>query len=362
MIIGIVGLPNSSKSTIFNALTRGHADTASFGGARVQVERASVEVPDPRVDRLSAMFSPRKTTRARVEYLDITGLAKAADRGGLSGELLGAIAQCDALLHVVRAFEDEDVPHPDGSVDPARDIAAVDAEFILSDLVKVERRLEKLEESLRKPVKGPERDEWLREQALLERLHAALDAEIPLRAVELEPDEARRLRGYQFLSAKPVLVLLNTGDVEVDDPVTIVRYDQPGSQVMTIRGQLEMELAQIEDPAERAELLAEFDIAEPGLDRIIRASYGLLGLKVFFTVGEDEVRAWTVPAGATAAEAAGAIHTDLQRGFIRAEVTAYDDLVAAGSIAASKAAATTRTEGKDYLVKDGEVLNIRFNV
>ncbi len=362
MLIGIVGLPNSSKTTVFNALTRGHAETATFGGARVQVDRASVEVPDPRVDRLAEMFSPKKTTRARVEYLDITGLTKGTDRDGLSGELMNAISQNDALLHVVRAFEDDDVPHPEGSVDPARDVAAVDTDFLLSDLVKVELRLEKLEDSLRKPIKGAEREEWAREQALLTRLHTLLNEETPLRDIELEPDEMRRLRGYQFLSAKPILIVLNTGDVEVSDPSTILDYVHPRSKVLTIRGQLEMELAQIDDEADRAELLDEYGIVEPGLDRVIRASYDLLGLKVFFTVGEDEVRAWTIPAGATAAEAAGAIHSDLQRGFIRAEVTAYSDLVAAGSIAASKSAATTRTEGKDYIVKDGEVLNIRFNV
>ena len=362
MLIGIVGLPNSSKTTVFNALTRGHAETAAFGGARVQVERASVEVPDPRFDRLVELFSPKKTTRARVEYLDIAGLAKGIDRSGLSGELTNAISQNDALLHVVRAFEDDEIPHPEDSIDPSRDVDAVDSEFLLSDLVKVERRLEKLEDSLRKPGKGPERDEWTREQALLTRLHVVLEEETPLRDVELEPDEMRRLRGYQFLSAKPILILLNTGDDDVQDPTSIMEYDHPRSQLLTIRGQLEMELAQLEDEADRAELLKEFGIAEPGLDRVIRASYGLLGLQVFFTVGEDEVRAWTIPVGATAAEAAGAIHSDLQRGFIRAEVTAYDDLIAAGSIAASKSAATTRTEGKDYLVKDGDVMNIRFNV
>lgn len=362
MLIGIVGLPNSSKTTIFNALTRGHAETAVFGGSRVQVERASVEVPDPRVDRLAEMFRPKKTTRARVEYQDIAGLTKGIDRAGMSGELASAISQNDALLHVVRAFEDDEVPHPEGSVDPARDIAQVDSEFLLSDLVKVERRLEKLEDSLKRPGKGAERDEWMREQALLTRLHEVLEQEIPLRALELEPDEMRRLRGYQFLSAKPLLIVLNTGDDDVPDPSTILTYDHPRSLVLTLRGQLEMELAQLDDEADRAMLLEEFGIAEPGLDRVLRASYDLLGLQVFFTVGDDEVRAWTIPTGATAVEAAGAIHSDLQRGFIRAEVTPFDDLVAAGSIAASKSAGTTRTEGRDYVVKDGDVLNIRFNI
>jgi GTP-binding protein YchF len=362
MLIGIVGLPNSSKTTVFNALTRGQVETAAFSVTQFTVHRAVVDVPDPRVDRLSAMFNPKKTIYARVEYKDIGGLAKGISEGGLSGELLGAIAQTEALLHVVRAFDDDDVPHPEVTIDPARDVAILDAEFLLSDLVIVEKRLERLADQLRRPGgSGPERLANEAEQVLLQRLHSELEAETPVRDLDLTAEEAKTIRGFQLLTAKPLLIVLNTGDADVADPATLLTYRHRQSAVATIRGRLEAELA-ILDESERALFMDAYDITEPGLNRVIRLSYDLLGLQSFFTVGEDEVRAWTIPVGATAVDAAGTIHTDLARGFIRAEVAAYDDLIAAGGMVEAKKVGKVRLEGRDYIMHDGDVVNIRFNV
>lgn len=361
MLIGIVGLPNSSKTTVFNALTRGHVETEAFSSGQFAVHQAVVEVPDPRIDTLAAIFKPKKVTYARVEYKDIGGLDKGMSEGGLSGEILGAVSQNDALLHVVRAFEDPNVPHPHGSVNPARDVAILDAEFVLSDLVIVERRLERLVDQLRKSAKGAERDRFQAEQALLERVRPALEEEVPIRDMGLAPDERKLLRGYQFLTAKPMLIVLNTGDVDVPDAAALLTYPHTDSAVTTIRGRLEMELAQL-DAAERAEFMAEYGVRELGMDRVIRLSYQLLGLHSFLTAGDTEVRAWTIPVGATALEAAGAIHSDLARGFIRAEVTAYADLVACGSFAEAKKLGKLRLEGRDYVVQDGDVITVRFNV
>lgn len=361
MIIGIVGLPNSTKTTVFNALTGGDVETTAFATGTFQVRRAVVAVPDPRVERLSGLFRPRKTTYARVEYKDVAGLAKGISEGGLAGELLAAISQTDALLHVVRDFEDPDVPHPEDSVHPERDVAILDGELLLSDMVLVEKRLERLADQLRRPGASPERKENEVEQALLQRLAAALGEEIPVRDLPLSPEESKRIRGFQLLTAKPMLIVLNTGDKDVPDPSTVLRYPHRHSALATIRGKLEAELAAL-DETDRAELMAAYGVAEPGLHRVIRLSYQLLGLQSFFTVGEDEVRAWTIPAGATAVEAAGVIHTDLARGFIRAEVVGYGDLAAAGSLAEVKRLGQLRLEGKDYVARDGDVLNIRFNV
>jgi len=361
MEIGIIGLPNSSKTTVFNALTRGQAETAAFSSARFTVHRAMVDVPDPRVDVLADMFRPRKVTRAKVSYKDIGGLTRGISGGELAGEVFGALAQNDALLHVVRAFEADEIEHPEGSVDPARDVATVDAEFLLSDQIVVERRLERLADALRRPGKGPEHEANAAEEVVLGRIHEALEAETPVRDLDLSPAEAKAIRGFQLLTAKPLLIVLNTGDAHVDEPSDLVAYDHARSAVTTIRGRLEMDLAQL-PVEEQAVFAAEYGVGELGLERVIRLSYGLLGLQSFFTVGEDEVRAWTVPLRASAIDAAGAIHTDLARGFIRAEVVAAQDLVELGSMAEARKAGRVRLEGRDYVVADGDVLNIRFNV
>ncbi len=350
MKLGIIGLPQSGKTTIFNALTRGDMPTTMSGG-RFEVHTAVVDVPDPRVDRLSAMFRPRRTIYAKVTYADIAGLEGSG--GEVSGPLLNQLTQMDGFLHVVRCFEDPSVPHPGGAVDPQRDVAAMDAELLLNDLIAVERKLERLRDERRKG--GRDKSQVEREIALFERLHAALSDETPLREVALSPDEEKVLAGFGFLTRKPMLLVFNLAEGQAPPEMPA---DRPA---VALQGKLEMEIAQL--PPDEAELfLAEYGIEEPSLNRMIRLSYDLLGLQSFFTVGEDEVRAWTVRRGATAPEAAGVIHSDMQKGFIRAEVVAYDDLIALGSMAEARAHGKLRLEGKDYVVQDGDILHVRFNV
>ena len=362
MQIAIIGLPNSTKTTIFNALTRGNLETSAFSSGQFEVHTAVVDVPDPRVDRLSAMFKPRKTTYAKVTYADIAGLAKGVGEGGLSGPLLNTLSQSDALLHVVRAFDDPDVPHVEGSVDPCRDLSILDGELMLSDMIIVERRIERLQAQLKKGGDKLIKAANEVELALFMRLQETLDAGAPLRDMGLEPDEEKALRNYGLLTLKPILVVLNVGDNPAGSALeTLCDYRHRHTTLATLQGKLEMELAQM-TPEDAVLFLEEFGIAEPGLNRVIRLSYTLLGLHSFFTVGEDEVRAWTIPVGAPAVEAAGTIHTDLARGFIRAEVVAYDALVQAGSLPAARQKGLLRLEGKDYVVQNGDILNIRFNV
>ncbi len=362
MQISIIGLPNSTKTTIFNALTRSTLETTAFSSGKFEVNTSVVDVPDTRVDRLSAMFNPRKTTYAKVTYADIAGLAKGVSEGGLSGPLLNAISQSDALLHVVRAFEDPAVSHIEGDVNPRRDIDTLDMEFLLSDQIIIERRIERLIAQASKVHSPQIRAANEIEMALLKRLHEALDAGIPLRDIELDPEEEKSLRGYGLLTLKPMLIVLNVGDDPAQAALeTLLDYRHQHTTIATLQGRLEMELAQL-DPAEAADFLAEYGITEPGLNRVIRLSYSLLGLQSFFTVGEDEVRAWTIPVGAPAVEAAGVIHSDLAKGFIRAEVVGYDALISSGSMAAARSHGQLRLEGKDYIVRDGDILHVRFNV
>ncbi|MGE5262297.1 MAG: redox-regulated ATPase YchF [Acidobacteriota bacterium] len=363
MQIGIIGLPNSSKTTIFNALTRGQVETAAFSSGKLEIHTAMVDVPDPRVQVLAKMFNPRKVTHARVQYNDIAGLARGiGEKGGIDGNLLNQIVQNDALLHVVRAFEDPNVPHIEETVDPARDLEILDTELILSDLTVVERRLERIEAGLGKRSGTPvERETMQKEQALLQRFKPQLENGKPLRDLPISDEEARLMRNLALVTAKPQLVVLNTGDRAVSDPKQIVSYDHQKTVLATLQGKLEMELAQMSSEDAR-DFLQEYGIEEPGLSKVIRLSYALLGLQSFFTVGDDEVRAWTIPVGAHAVEAAGVIHTDLARGFIRAEVISYADMISAGDMAEARKRGSLRLEGKDYVVQDGDILNIRFNV
>jgi GTP-binding protein YchF len=362
MQIAIIGLPNSTKTTIFNALTRGNRETSAFSTGQFEVHTAIVDVPDGRIDRLSAMFKPRKTTYAKVAYADIAGLAKGVSEGGLSGLLLNTISQSDALLHVVRAFDDPDVPHIEGHVHPRRDIEIIDAELLLSDLIIVERRIERLAAQLKKGGDKQAKAAHEAELALMQRLKAELEAERPLRDLDLTPAEMKSLRNFGLLTLKPLLIVLNVGDQSADCALdSLADYQHRHTSIACLQGRLEMELAQL--PLEEVgEFLAEYHLDELGLNRVIRFSYDLLGIHSFFTVGEDEVRAWTIPVGAAAVEAAGAIHTDLARGFIRAEVIAYEDLIAAGSLPAARQRGLLRLEGKEYVVQNGDILNIRFNV
>lgn len=355
MKLGIIGLPQSGKTTLFNALTRATQPTGITG--KIEVHTAVVDVPDKRVDRLSAMFQPKKTIYAKVTYADIAGLDGSASKSGISGTLLNNLTQMDGFIHVVRCFEDENVPHPNGSVDALRDLAAMDAEFILNDLIAVERRLEKLVEEKKK---GAGRDKAVidRESELFNRFHEALSQEKLLRDLTLTAEEEKMLAGFGFLSRKPVLVVMNLSEGQKESAVT---YDHKHSQVVALQAKLEMDIAQL--PPDEAEMfLQEYGISEPSLNRMIRLSYDLLGLQSFFTVGPDEVRAWTTRRGATAPEAAGEIHTDLQKGFIRAEVVSYDDLISMGGMNEVKAKGRLRLEGKEYIVLDGDILNIRFNL
>ncbi len=356
MRLGIIGLPQSGKTTLFNALTRGTQPTGAASG-RIEVHTAVVDVPDPRVDKLSAMFKPKKTIYAKVTYADIAGLDGSAAKTGISGTLLNQLTQMDGFIHVVRVFEDENVPHPSGSINPLRDIQAMDSEFILNDLISVERKLERLAEE-RKKGGGRDRTTIEREIVLFERLHEALNQEIPLRDVDISAEDEKAMAGFGFLSRKPVLIVLNLSEGQAAPKID---YPHKHSQVVALQGKLEMDIAQL-PPDEMGMFLQEYGIEEPSLNRMIRLSYDLLGLESFFTVGPDECRAWTVHRGATAPEAAGEIHTDLQKGFIRAEVVHYDDLTGLGGMNEAKTHGKLRLEGKEYIVKDGDVLNIRFAV
>jgi len=363
MRIGIVGLPNSGKTTIFNVLTGGHAPTAAYTGGTFQINTAVVKVPDERVDRLTQMYNPKKVTYAKVEYADIAGLSGETDpnkRGiGLNGELINAIANNDALLQVVRVFEAESVPHPLDGVDPKRDIDRLEAELVFSDLSKIENRLERLTINLKKGKALPTFEDDQKEFEILSRLKPYVEQGQPIRNIELTPAEEKRLRGFQFLSSKPVLIIFNLGD---DSSTPQIEYPHRHSATTAVRGRLEMDIAQLDDDDDRAMFMEEYGITELSAGRIIRKSYDLLGRMVFFTVGEDEVRAWEVDRRATALECAGAIHSDLARGFIRAEVVSYQDLMAAGSNAAAKTAGKVRLEGKDYSVQDGDTIVVRFNI
>jgi len=354
--LGIIGLPQAGKTTVFNALTRGDRPIAVSGG-RFEVHTAVVDVPDPRVKRLEAMFNPRKTTYTKVTYADIAGLEAGASKSGFSGALLNQLSQMDGFLEVVRCFENPEIPHPLGDVDPCRDLSILDTELLLQDLISVERKLERLVGELNKGG-GREKSLVKRESELFDKLQAALLQEIPLRQVDLSAEEEKMLSGFGFLTRKPILLLLNISEGQTPPQVTCP-YRR--CSVALLQGRLEMEIVQL-SPEEASLFMLEYGIDEPGLDKVIRLSYDLLGLQSFFTVGEDEVRAWTVQRGATAYEAAGAIHSDLQKGFIRAEVIAYEELLALGGLAEARSKGKLRLEGKEYLVQDGEIMHVRFNL
>lgn len=357
MQIAILGLPGSGKSTVFTALA-GQAASAT-APRRGELERAVVKVPDHRVDALAALFHPRKVTPAEVQYVAAPDLSR--DGHGTEGwsTVLAQLRQADAVVQVVRAFDDPTYPHPAGSVDPWRDLDEVQAELLLADLIVVERRLERLEREARSAKKGqqqPERD-------LLARLKQRLDEGLPLRGFALDAAEAKLLSNFGFLSAKPLLILLNTGPDGADGLAATLgaKAQALGARSLALDGKLEQELAELA-PEEQVELLAAYDLAEPALARAIRASYELLDLISFFTVGEDEVRAWTIRRGTPAAEAAGEIHSDIARGFIRAEVVPAADLLHVGSLAEARRRALLRSEGRTYVVQDGDVISYLFNV
>jgi GTP-binding protein YchF len=352
MKLGIIGFPQSGKTTIFNAVTRGHAPTTASAG-RIEIHTAVVDVPDVRVDRLSAMFKPRKTIYAKVTYADIAGLDSGSAKSGLSGTLLNQLAQMEGLIHVVRCFEDQAVPHPSGDLDPGRDIASMNGELLLNDLIAVERKLERLAEERKKG--GTDKVQNERQTALFTHLHEILSAEKPLRRAEISAEQEKLLSGFGLLTRKPLLVLLNLGEGQAEPQL---QADLP---VIALQGKLEMEIAQL-PPEDAAIFMTEYGLTELSLNRMISVSYDLLDQQSFFTVGEDEVRAWTTRRHATALDAAAEVHTDLAHGFVRAEVVAYQDLVELGGMVEAKARGKLRLEGKEYIVKDGDIVHIRSSL
>lgn len=364
----IIGLPASGKSTVFNALTRAEAATGTFGAKADEPNLATVKVPDRRLDALTELFKPQRKVPADVQYLDVAGIAKGISEKGMGGQLLGHLAQADALVHVVRAFDDPNVPHSEETVDPARDIETLNMELLFSDLALIEKRLQRIEPQLGK-VRGNEKDLMEREQKVLVTLREHLEAETPLRNHydALEEEDQRLLRGFGFLTAKPLLLLINIDDNQLGEMGELLvnslreRFGGPNIAAHLIAGKIEMEIGQL-DADDAAVFMEDLGIAESGLDRIIAESFDLLGLMPFFTVGEDECRAWTIRRGADAVEAASEIHTDIARGFIRAEVVGYDDMIAAGTLAETRKAGTLRREGKTYIVENGDIINFLFNV
>jgi len=350
MKLGIIGLPQSGKTTIFNALTRSNTPTTASAG-RIEVHTGVVDVPDPRIDKLSGMFKPKKTIFAKVTYADIAGLD--GNSKGISGTLLNTLGQMDAFINVVRCFDDDNVPHPAGSINPARDADAMLTELLLNDLIAVERKLERLVEDRKKG--GLDKGLIERQTALFNRLQAALNDNIPLRKLEYSADEEKELSSFGLLTRKQILTVFNLSESQKTFQTEL---DHPS---VCIPGKLEMEISQL-SPEDAQVFMAEYDIQEPALNRMIRLSYDLLNLQSFFTVGEDEVRAWTTHRHATAVESAGEIHTDIARGFIRAEVVAYDDLIALGTMAECKSKGKFRLEGKEYIVKDGDIVHIRSSL
>ncbi|CAN5795517.1 redox-regulated ATPase YchF [soil metagenome] len=366
MQVAIVGLARSGKSSVFNSLTRGEARTGGFGA--VEVNTGVVKVPDDRLTRLTALFKPRREVPADVTYVDLPGLAGGAEGhtgGDIPADQLARLRTADAFLHVVRAFEDPSVPHPLLSVDAGRDMEQLELEFTLADFGVVERRLEKLRTTGRHGTPA-EREANEREEAVLDRLLPALGEGRPVRDLELSADDEARIRGFRLLTQKPVLVLLNVGEGDIgraremaDELAATVNHAQ--TQVLALSARIEMEIGQLE-PDEAQAFREDLGLEGSSLERVIRASYSLLGLISFFTAGPDETRAWTVPRGASAVDAAGAIHSDLARGFIRAEVVSWQELLDLGSLAEARRNGRLRSEGKTYQVQDGDVIEILFNV
>jgi ribosome-binding ATPase len=354
MQTGIIGLPQVGKTTLFRILTKAHVDTKGGQTAHVGVAK----VPEPRLLELAKLYNPKKITYATVQYVDLPGVQKERMR-----ESLATLRDVDAIAHVIRVFDDPSVPHSEGGIDPLRDATNLDLELILSDHDQISKRLERVEKDLKK-----KKDPLLElEKNVLEKCKAHLEAEKPLRELELTAEERRPIGGFLFLSQRPMLYVLNLGDDEAADLDKAVEkhklaalQGRPNTAVVAVCGRLEAELAEMEEK-EAAELLASYGLKEPGLNRLIRATYDLMGLIQYFTAGEPEVRAWTIRKGSNAVKAAGEIHSDIEKGFIRAEVVRCGDLLAAGSIAAAKEKAQVRLEGKEYIVQEGDVILFRHS-
>lgn len=362
--VGIVGLPNVGKSTLFNTLTAAGVAAENYPFCTIDPNVGVVEVPDPRLNALAEVIQPQRVLPVAFQFVDIAGLVRGASKGeGLGNQFLGHIREVDAICHVVRCFEEPNVTHVDGSVDPIRDIDVINLELILADLQTVENALEKS----RRQAKSGNKEMQMRVE-LLEKLAAHLQAGQPARSLKLNEDEQKLIRQFHLLTNKPVLYVANVDDATLAAPeqdahfqAVVQRGEAENAGVVAVSAQLESELAEM-DEEERAAFLQELGLEEPGLNRLIRAAYKLLGLITFFTAGEKEVRAWTIRANTAAPQAAGVIHSDFERGFIRAETIHWEKLIEAGSMAAAREKGWVRSEGKDYIVQDGDVMLFRFNV
>jgi hypothetical protein len=364
--IGIIGLPQSGKTTVFNALTRGKADTVSHSTESLAPHIGVARVPEPRLKILTDIFHPGKVVSAEAKYIDVGASVKSlAKDKGIGGQLLNQLSNVDTLICVVRAFKDESIPHPQGSLDVKRDIDALNLELVFSDLAIMERRLEKLETSL-KAAKPGERQSFLQEKDIMMRFKGELEHDKPLRELSMEAAELRFITNYQFLTAKPVLIAVNIGEEQLPEASSLEaelnkQYSDTKCRVVTLCGKLEMELSQLEESAAQ-EFRKDFGLKESGLERTIKISYELSNLISFFTTTSNEVRAWPVIKGTTAQKAAGKIHTDMEKGFIRAECISLDDLIKCGSIAEARKKGLLRLEGKEYIIQDGDVITFLFNV
>ncbi|WP_082232003.1 redox-regulated ATPase YchF [Halobacillus massiliensis] len=360
---GIVGLPNVGKSTLFNAITQAGALSANYPFATIDPNVGIVEVPDVRLQKLTELVNPKKTVPTAFEFTDIAGIVKGASKGeGLGNQFLSHIRQVDAICHVVRAFDDENITHVSGQVDPISDIETINLELILADLETVSKRMDRVAKMARQKDKDA-----VAEQAVLEKIKTALEDEQPARAVDFSSDQKKIVKGLHLLTSKPILYVANVSEDEIgeedNDKVKQIREfaANEDAEVIVVCAKIEAEIAEL-DGEEKQEFLEDLGIAESGLDQLIKATYNLLGLATYFTAGEQEVRAWTFKEGMTAPQCAGIIHTDFERGFIRAETVSYEDLTAAGTMAAARDKGRVRLEGKDYLVQDGDVIHFRFNV